>query len=155
MSEFRRTLRRYAAPGRAALRPALVAAALFTLIPSAAWASPVPQPVTPPDSAWARHERLGPVVQVENDNWLDVHVYVVRDGEPYSLGFVTGPGHAQFTLPWMATVPGGQVQILVLPIGGTEDYLSDPLIVNPGDVLNLNVQNVLQLSSVTVAPGGK
>lgn len=156
MSELRRTLRRYAAPSGPALRPALVAVALFTLIPSAAWASPVPQPAAAaPDSAAARHERVGPVVQVENDNWLDVHVYVVRDGEPYSLGFVTGPGHAEFTLPWMATVPGGRVQILVLPIGGTEDYLSDPLTVNPGDVLDLNVENALPLSSVTVAPGGK
>lgn len=154
MSEQSTTLRRYARSCRAGLRPALLAAAVVALVPAAAWARTVPQPSPArPDSASARRERLEPLVKIENDNWLDVHVYAVRDGEPFSLGFVTGPGQAEFKMPWMATVPGAQVQILVLPIGGNEDYLSEPLVVNPGDVLQLNVQNILPLSTVTVAPG--
>lgn len=143
-------LRSHAGGSRPALRPALLAAALVTLAPSALWARPAMS--APPDSIAATHIRLAPTVRVENNNWLDVHVYLVRDGEPTSLGFVTGPGHDQLTLPWMSTVPGGDVQILVLPIGGTDSYLSQPLTVNPGDVLDLNVQNVLALSTVTVSP---
>ena len=142
-------LSRYAGGSRIPFRPALVAAALFTLTPAAAWARPVPA-APAADSVMAH---ASPTVRVENDNWLDVHVYLVRDGEPFSLGFVTGPGHARLTLPSLATIPGGEVQILVLPIGGTDDYLSQPLTVNPGDVLDVNVANVLALSTVTVAPG--
>lgn len=134
------------------LRPALLAAALFTLAPAAVWAGPASGPAPVPDSLAAIRTRTAPTVQVENDNWLDVHVYVVRDGQPMSLGFVTGPGHAKLTLPWLATVPGADVQLLVLPVGGTDDYLSMPLTVNAGDELDLNVRNVLPLSTVTVLP---
>jgi hypothetical protein len=145
-------LRHPAGGSRLTIRPALLAAALVTLAPSAAWARPVPAAAVP-DSVTVTRNRVAPTVQVENNNWLDVRVYVVRNGEPISLGFVTGPGHAQLTLPMMATVPGADVQILVLPIGGVDSYLSPSLTVNPGDVLDLSIQNALALSTVTVAPG--
>ena len=92
-------------------------------------------------------------MNVENNNWMDVHVYMVRNGEPFPLGTVSGPGEGRLVLPSLATTPGAQVQILVLPIGGADDYLSPTLIVNPGDVLHLTVQNSLDLSSVSVKPG--
>ena len=92
-------------------------------------------------------------LRVEDNNWLDLHVYVVRDGESFSLGTVMGPGKTKLTVPAMATIPGSQVQLLVLPIGGADSYLSQPLVVEPGDTLNLTVENDLAMSSVTVSAG--
>ncbi len=44
------------------------------------------------------------------------------------------------------------MHILVLTIGGNGVYESPSLQVNPGDVVDLNVENDLALSSVSVWP---
>lgn len=141
------TLRAPAGFGRMTLRAVLSLAAFALLTPAPGRAM-----TTGPDSV-ASPPRRQPMMNVENNNWMDVHVYMVRNGEPFSLGTVSGPGAARLVLPSLATTPGAQVQILVLPIGGADDYLSPVLIVNPGDVLHLTVQNSLDLSSVSVRPG--
>lgn len=92
------------------------------------------------------------VLEVQNNNWLDVHLYMVRDGMLTSLGFMNGPGSAEFDLPSPATVAGADVQLLVLPIGGTRSYLSPTLVISPGDVVDLSIENNLALSSVTISP---
>jgi hypothetical protein len=92
------------------------------------------------------------VLDVQNNNWLDVHIYMVRDGMLTSLGFMNGPGTAEFDLPSPATVPGADVQLLVLPIGGTMSYLSPTLVISSGDVVDLSIENNLALSSVTISP---
>lgn len=137
------------------LTTVLLAATLTTMAPSALSARSVPNPLAPShDSAMAR-VKLPPLLSVQNDNWLDVHVYAVRDGEPYSLGVVTGPGETVFDLPAMMTTPGARVQILALPIGGTADYLSPEIDINPGDVVKLSIANALPLSNVIVEPGSR
>jgi len=141
--------RNFTGGSRYALRAALMAAALAMLAPSSVWARPIP-PSSAPDSV-ATNRRM-PTVQVENNNWLDVHVYLIRDGEPFSLGVVTGPGEDRLSLPMTATYPGSDVHILVLTIGGNGVYESPSLQVNPGDVVDLNVENDLALSSVSVWP---
>lgn len=148
------TLKNLSGSGRFSLGTALLAAALATLAPSAVWARTVPSMAAADSTAApAKVKREVPTLQVENNNWMDVHVYLVRDGDPMSLGMVTGPGTTQFKLPMMATLAGSDVQLLVLPIGGFDDYLSPMLTVNPGDQVDLTVQNSLPLSSVIVSPG--
>lgn len=143
------TSRTFAGGSRLALRAVLMTAALAILAPASAWAITPSTPMAPDSVVTARK---APTVQVENNNWLDVHVYLVRDGEPFSLGVVTGPGEDRLTLPMTATLPGSDVHILVLTIGGNGVYESPSLQVNPGDVVDLNVENDLALSSVSVWP---
>ncbi|MGD8321073.1 MAG: hypothetical protein PVJ02_11470 [Gemmatimonadota bacterium] len=149
-----RTLKNLTGGSRFALGAAALAAALLTLAPSTAWARTVPSATAADSAETAKAAKPAvPTLQVENNNWMDVHVYLVQDGEPLSLGMVTGPGTTEFRLPMMATMAGSDVQLLVLPIGGNDDYLSPLLTVNPGDVVDLTVQNSLPLSSVVVSPG--
>lgn len=89
---------------------------------------------------------------VENGNWLDAHLYLVRDGMLTSLGFVGGLSNERLTLPSLATSTGSPVQLLVLPIGSTSAYLTPDLMVNPGDKVELMVENQLSLSTVAVRP---
>lgn len=145
------TLRTFAGSSRLTFRAFLSMAAFAAFTPTSGWAMTT-APAQAPDSV-VSSRNMAPVLNVENNNWLDVHVYLVRNGDPFSLGTVSGPGERQLALPELATTPGAQVQILVLPIGGGDDYLSPTLLVNPGDVLHLTVENSLDLSSVTVAPG--
>ncbi len=91
---------------------------------------------------------------VQNNNWLDAHVYLVRRGSTRtSLGFVTALGKREFELPSWATLPGDDVQILVHLIGGVS-YLTPAVNVYPGDVVELVVQNNLALSTTVVFRAG-
>ncbi|NJD18235.1 MAG: hypothetical protein FIA95_02995 [Gemmatimonadetes bacterium] len=89
---------------------------------------------------------------VENGNWLDAHLYLVREGMLTSLGFVGGLAKEHLVLPSLATSTGFPVQILVLPIGSTSAYVTPDIMVNPGDQVELMVENQLSLSAVMVRP---
>lgn len=133
------------------MRIASLALALAALSPAHAWA----QTTSPPAKTEESAKRPPPSeLVVENNNWLDVHVYLVRDGMTMSLGFMNGPGKAKFELPSIATLPGAPLQFLVVPIGGAESHLTPQVNINPGDVVELTVQNDLALSSVVVLPSG-
>lgn len=129
------------------LRAVLIALALVAAAPAPAWSQPLAEngPVPVPKV------RLHPLLSVENNNWLDLHLYLVRDGMLTSLGFMNGPGKAEFDLPSTVAMPGSDVQILVLPIGGTESYLTQAVVANPWDTVNLVVQNNLALSTMAVS----
>lgn len=125
----------------------MLALALLTVA-----ATPGPSAAQQHASAGGRAPEAHAVLSVQNHNWLDLHVYLVRDGMVTSLGFMSGPGDQEFTLPDMATIPGADVQFLVLPIGGVRSYLSPTTVVSPGDEVDLVVENNLDLSTVSVFP---
>jgi len=84
---------------------------------------------------------------VENNNFLDMHVYGMRDGYYRSLGMVTGLSKAEFTIPESLTIPGGDFQILADPIGGTLSYQTDAIVLGTSKRVDLTIQNDLALSS--------
>lgn len=89
---------------------------------------------------------------VENNQWFDVHLYLVRLGVRTSLGFLTALGKGEFELPFAATTPGADVRILVHPIGGGRSYVTPTVIVNRGDVWKLVVENNPAMSTVVALP---
>ncbi len=90
---------------------------------------------------------------VQNNNWLDAHVYLVRGSMRHSLGFMTALGEREFELPSWAILSGNDVQILVHLIGGGS-YLTPAVNAYPGDVVELVVENNLALSSTVVFRAG-
>jgi len=141
-----------AAPRRAT-RAAVItmAVALAALGPTRAAAQTETDHATPAPVAKAKAKDTAELL-VENGNWLDAHLYLVRDGTLTSLGFVGALAKDRLVLPPLATSTGSAVQILVLPIGSTGAYLTPDLLVNPGDEVELTVQNQLSLSTVAVLP---
>lgn len=137
---------------RVGLRTTVLALALVALGSSPARAQMEAPASSAPKPAVRRDNRAE--LQVENNNWLDAHLYLVRDGMLTSLGFMNGPGEEHFTLPSMATMAGADIQVLALPIGGTGAYLSPVLVISPGDKVKMTIQNNLALSSVAVEPKG-
>lgn len=130
-------------------RTLLLALALAGVVPASAWAQ---APETERMAQRTAPPEVHTILSVENHNWLDVHVYLVRDGSVTSLGFMSGPGQQDFELPPRATVPGADVQILVAPVGSRASYLSPVAYIDPGDQVNLVVENNLGLSSLSVFP---
>ena len=88
------------------------------------------------------------VVSVENNNWQEVVVYAERAGNRTRLGTVLTGKKTAFTLPG-DYVFTSEFRIMVDPIGGTRQYVSQRLLVNRGDVVEVRVENSLP-QSVTI-----
>jgi len=68
-------------------------------------------------------------VRVENQNFGDATVHVLRGGERIRLGNVTGKSDQNFTLRWNFSLP---MEFQVEIIGG-QGCAVRPLVVDPGD----------------------
>lgn len=90
-------------------------------------------------------------VHVENYNWMDVVVYAVHGGTRMRLGQVTSMSSANFRLPSRFLSGSENVRLLVDPIGSTEGYMTDGIVLHDGQSVSFNVQNSLQFSSISVA----
>ncbi|MGH7557517.1 MAG: hypothetical protein ACREMD_07020 [Gemmatimonadota bacterium] len=92
----------------------------------------------------------GPIsVQVTNHNFLDMNVYAVAGSQTIRLGTVRTNAEQMFEVPPGLPVTGG-LRFLVDPIGSSDAYLSDDVLVSPGDIVDLVIQSSLGLSSTVV-----
>ncbi|MEZ4417079.1 MAG: hypothetical protein R3E10_15105 [Gemmatimonadota bacterium] len=125
----------------------------FVILASAATSGQLAAQSTtqPPDSVMLRRKTAQ--VQVDNHNWLDMHIYLVRDGILWPLGVVTGLNHDTFELPSLATLAGADLRLLADPIGGSGAYVSQSLVINPGDRVQMAIENNLDLSTTSVMAG--
>ena len=89
-------------------------------------------------------------LEVQNNNFMDMHIYVMRDGFVRSLGVVTGLTSEELTLPEVLTLPGAEIQILAAPIGSRLSYLTDPIVVGTGETVELMLQSELSMSSYSL-----
>lgn len=89
-------------------------------------------------------------VQIQNNNWNTMHVYVVAGGQISSLGQVSSMDTGDFTVP--AGMMGGRKEIRLFadPIGSRDSFYSDPILVEPGDHVEWTLQQPLVHSSVMV-----
>ena len=87
------------------------------------------------------------MVTVQNDNWLDVVVYVVNGSARARVGTVGGLSSATFRVKGglMSTTPA---RLLIDPIGTSRGYLTDAITVMPGQQIELRVGSQLSLSTV-------
>lgn len=90
------------------------------------------------------------IVEVQNLNWSTVHIYVLADGQRYSLGMVTSTGEETFTIPRGAFAGSRDLVFLADPIGAVVAYMSDPVLVEPGDRVQWTIHNNLSQSSISV-----
>lgn len=131
------------------LRTSLIALAL---VGAAGSTSPVAAQEAAPAPSTSEAPIRTASVQVENHNWLDMHVYAVRNGTLFSLGVVTGLSGDTLTVPASALTPGADFEILADPIGGASAYVSPRLVVTSGDVVKLTIENHLATSATSLLP---
>lgn len=87
-------------------------------------------------------------IDVQNSNWSDVDVYAVAHGTVRRLGTITSMNKADFTFPAPLATP--DMRLLIVPIGGSQPFLTDILNVSPGQTVHLHVQNTIDLTSWTI-----
>lgn len=87
-------------------------------------------------------------IEVVNDNYLDMGIFVMMDGANFRLGDVVGKHSDTFTLDPSRISPGQGLRLLADPIGSRNVFLSDEVAVNPGVTVMLNISPALQQSYV-------
>jgi hypothetical protein len=91
------------------------------------------------------------MLHVENYNWLDVVVYAVQGSSRMRLGQVTSMSSSDFRIPnRFLSGAADNLRLMVDPIGSTEGYMTDGIVVRDGQRVSFNVQNALQFSSLMV-----
>ena len=92
-------------------------------------------------------------VSIRNYNWSDVKVYVVPEGggRPVRIGTVTSMTTLRIPLRGALAQIRGRLQFLIKPLASSTSYITHSVVVAPGDVLRLTVENQLTLS--TLVPG--
>ena len=90
-------------------------------------------------AAGSLNPRAEVAVTVDNQNFLDMDVFIVRSGQRIRLGTVPGlSSHILMVRPELIGY-GTEVQFEVHPIGGRGNPLSETISVRPGDVINLTI----------------
>ena len=92
----------------------------------------------------------GVTVVVQNQNFADVDVFVVRDGAVVTrLGMVNGESTARFPID-PSLFPTGSLSLVARPIGGSGVARSGPVLVNGGQTVTFTIQPELAASMATV-----
>ncbi|PYO92956.1 MAG: hypothetical protein DMD62_11490 [Gemmatimonadetes bacterium] len=78
-------------------------------------------------------------VQVKNQNFSDMNVFVLGAGQRVRLGFVTGLSTQTFTLPADIVRISPQIQFEIHPIGANRNPISETINVIPGDQVTLTI----------------
>jgi len=78
-------------------------------------------------------------VRVDNRNFLDMNVFVLRAGQRIRLGTVTGLSSQVFTIPPDIVRSSPQLQFELHPIGGRGNPRTETISVQPGDEIDLTI----------------
>jgi hypothetical protein len=79
-------------------------------------------------------------LEVTNQWFADMDIYVVQTGQRIRLGLATGNSTTDFVIP-SAIVNSAAIRLrfIASPIGGTHSPVSDEITVSPGDNLQLTI----------------
>jgi len=104
----------------------------------------------PGDEAPGGGERAAVTVNVRNLAWKNIHVYVIAGGSWESLGVLSSQDDTTYEVS--RTLLGGrrEIRLAADPVGSREGFISDPILVEPGDRVEWTIQDNLALSSVFV-----
>jgi hypothetical protein len=78
-------------------------------------------------------------VTVENQNFLDMNVFLIRGGQRIRLGTVPGLSSRILMVRPDLIGYGTELQFEVHPIGGRSNPISETITVHPGDVIHLTI----------------
>jgi hypothetical protein len=89
-------------------------------------------------------------IEVENHNYSDIVIYLVRGGQSQRLGMVTGLSTAHYVFPYRRLGSSGDARLRAHPIGGPAPFTSENLYVQPGQWIKWTLENDLSRSFLGV-----
>ncbi|HEY7637794.1 MAG TPA: hypothetical protein VH763_19780 [Gemmatimonadales bacterium] len=89
-------------------------------------------------------------IEIENHNWSDVVIYLLRGGAPERIGMVTAHSTNTFVLRYRRLGASGNNRLSAYPIGGGSAVNTDNLLVQPGQSIKWTLESDLSRSSLVV-----
>jgi hypothetical protein len=117
-----------------------VAAALMLLVPLACW------PWRDEPGRWIATPAESVHLEVVNQHFHDMVLYLLPDGHRRRLGMVTGLTTGSFDLASHPEVLSRSFRLAAQPIGSRQAYVSELISTFPGDVVVLTVAAQLRMS---------
>ena len=87
---------------------------------------------------------------LNNRHLLDVNIFLQHDGQPDRIATVTSATSHSIVLPLRMLGESKTIRIIAEPIGNETRYTTDILVVQPGQVIELNVENLLGRSNYSI-----
>ena len=85
-----------------------------------------------PESGPSQEQDAGITVQIDNQNYADMDVYVLDAGQRYRVGQAPGLTTTTLTIPNGMKPADGRVRLLADPIGGAQPIATQALLIPPG-----------------------
>jgi hypothetical protein len=89
-------------------------------------------------------------LQVVNNHWLDVTIYVIHDGQRTRLGVAGGSTQTRMLLPSRLLGGGGELRLYGDPIGSPELAITEVIVVQPGQSIEWLLESGLDRSTIGV-----
>jgi hypothetical protein len=89
-------------------------------------------------------------VVVNNHHLLDVNIFVQHDGQADRVGMVSASTSRTIDLPGWMLGQSKLVRVIAEPIGDDTRYTSDLLSVQPGQIIELNVESQIARSNYSI-----
>ena len=90
----------------------------------------------------------GPVeVRVDNRSWSDVTIYLVANGLTQRVGLATAVRTTTLWIPERLLGPSGDLRLLSAPVGSNRLDATESLMVRPGQLVQLTLENGFGLNS--------
>lgn len=80
-------------------------------------------------------------IRVENQNFLDMNVYVLRGSQRVRLGMVNGVTTRVFTIPENLVFGSTSLRFQADPVGGRRTSVSHEITVRAGDQVTITIPN--------------
>jgi len=101
-------------------------------------------------AAAAAPEADGFSLVLNNHQVLDANIFVQHDGQVDRVGMVSASSSKSLVLPLWLLGQSRLIRLIAEPIGSDARYTSDFLSVQPGQVVELNVEGVLERSNYNI-----
>jgi hypothetical protein len=90
------------------------------------------------------------MVEVENHHWSDVVVYLMNGSQSQRLGMVTGVSTNRFLFPYRQIAAGGRLRLRAHAVGEEGSFISEDVVVQPGQSIKWTLESDLRRSSLAV-----
>ncbi len=87
---------------------------------------------------------------LNNRHLLDVNIFLQHDGQPDRIATVTSASTHSIVLPLRMLGQSKTIRLIAEPIGDETRYTTDLLLVQPGQIIEFNVENLLARSNYSV-----
>ena len=87
---------------------------------------------------------------LRSNHLLDVNIFVLHDGQADRVAMVPSASTRAMVLPLWMLGQSRAIRIIVEPIGEQSRYTTDLLSVQPGQIVELNVESLLDRSSYSI-----